>query len=256
MKRIIIIAFAIINLVACKKENGNNPTSTNYLIKTTQGFTGNNTTPDYIDSFFYDSNNQLINFSHVFGNSRNYFTVNYLTDSITITGYNAANPNNFSMSEKHLLYSNGLARKSINYFNNSISSFVENNYDADGYVSSGLSTPEFGSPLYFTYTISNGNTIKKLFSATLSTLTDTVFIEFDLSKQNTIGNYNFGKSYLGKSDINLIMKETRRINSITSSLTTYYYIFDDKNRVIEKVTTKTTYNPATSTTRKIKYTYY
>lgn len=251
MKKIIILTLTIISIIACKKENTTTENTPLYLIKTITVFNNNGFSTTYIDSFYYDAQNRLTNQLHKDGSSRHLNTYHYFTDSITLTGYNAANPSNIVRLEKHLLLANGLASKSILYNYNGMN-YVANNitdniYNNEKYVSNGTTVDYFlGTNVYnFTNIISNGNITKTTKTYTTSSKLDTTFYEFDLAHLNTLGNENYGKSFLGKSNKNLVTKETHKTNGDTKEISLFSYKFDDKDRVVEETKTTTRYNNGT-----------
>ena len=59
--------------------------------------------------------------------------------------------------------------------------------------------------------------------------------EFNTDKLNTIGYYNLGISFYGKSNKNLVKKAT-----YGTDFDSYTYEYDSKGRVIKEIVSKTT----------------
>lgn len=251
-KLLLLTVIASITLVSCKKESlvtSVTPSSADALVKTKSE--GNIT-----ETYYYDSQKRVskIVFTPAVGNSY-YYEYTYTNNEVlefhsnetiheleetmpngTIRIYCSANPRS-------------LALGSDGYFKGNAAGCETNSfsYDADGFVvEQTFAVTDFNKSdairndkRNITRISSNG------FSYVGGDFTTIVNFEYYTDKVSSIGNKNFGKSFLGKSSENLVKTESE--NNLK---TDYTYTFDSQKRVSTKTQTKNNTQVVTA------YTYY
>jgi hypothetical protein len=110
MKKTILIAFAIIMMMSCKKENINNSVDYTGMVKSIR-VNGTGFFSNYTDSFYYDNQKRIIKQVRINNGSlaRTSYLYNYYTDSVVKYLINPDNPALNQLSEKYFLNVNGKA---------------------------------------------------------------------------------------------------------------------------------------------------
>ncbi len=252
-KLLLLCVIASVTLLSCKKESlitnsvGSSPSDA--LVKTKTD--GNN-----VESYSYDNQNRIsrIVFSTTTGPSY-YHEFTYSNGAVS--EYHSGEP----LYELEQVLPNGTIK--LNCTSNP-SIFKLN---TNGFYAGTTTTCQTQSYKYDTngfivnqdYAITDYNTVEQVINDNKNILqiSGKGFSygggEFDintnydyyLDKISSIGNKNFGRSYLGKSSENLLKKETQN-----GETTTYTYLYDAQQRVIQKTSIKLSVVKTTS------YTYY
>jgi len=163
-------------------------------------------------NFLYDSNGRIIKETDISTLQSSYTTYHYSGSTKTAKTFN----NNDTTISIMTLNSNGLVISS----NMGAMNFTFE-YNIDNYLIKVFQNLQDRLDT-ITYNIVNGIIVTE----TMSLLAETIKSNFT-NYTNTIGNENFGESFLGKQSINLVSG----IIFVGSDTTTYNYHFDKKNRV-------------------------
>lgn len=232
-------------LIAC---NNDIPTpSTFNLIKTQTDSATNKTL-----YFTYDDSNRLTKIANSFDTT--YFTYEYVSDTLRIRLHNGYS-SNYLEDKSYLLDNNGLISEYI-YENGLISDISEfYKYNNSKFLFTKMeSMIDYGN-LDSLWNDDNNYILKiSHYGGLLGGGTITYHYEY-FNNLNTIGNDNFGKSFLGKSSKNLVKTENF-YNDNSSQIfrerdTIFYsYEYDNNNRVIIQRT------KSALTNNKTSYTYY
>jgi hypothetical protein len=108
--------------------------------------------------------------------------------------------------------------------------YTTHEYDQAGYQAKIIQKGDNAYTL--TYTISGGNTIKRLMDYKGSLSEDSY--KYLPNQANTIGNENMGITYYGKQDKNLVHEiSSFYVQNATTTTSTYIYAFDSQNRVVK-----------------------
>lgn len=256
-KNIILITTAIIFvIVSCKKENtntnSNNASPLDALVKTK---TENNIT----EMYYYDNENRIIKIEYLLANGTTYYhEFTYTNDGIleyhsedsrtnlsdTVSGgiviiYCMPNP------FLNILNSAGLYKGKSEICD---ADFYDYKYDDNGFISE-KTTSMIDNYLLTHFENDTKNIIRSHntgYSYGVGSFDYFYDYVYYTDKLNSIGNKNYGQSYLGKSSQNLIKSETINNNIIK----TYTYEYDAHQRVSKQIIVHGTTQTITT------YTYY
>ena len=250
-KLLLLIVIASITLVSCKKESLVTSVApiADALVKTKSE--GN-----IVETYYYDSQKRVskIVFTPTTGNSY-YYEYTYTNNAVLEYHSNetiheleetlpngvirlncTANPRSLTLGADGHFKGNTAGCESNSYSYDDNGFIVEQNFAVTDYNKSDELRNDKRN---ITRINSNG------FSYVGGDFMTTVNFEYYTDKTNTIGNKNFGKSFLGKSSENLVKTEAE--NNLS---TNYTYTFDKQNRVINRTQTKNNTQIVTA------YTYY
>ncbi len=252
MKKINYLLLSVIAIgtivISCKKNDDNNVVTPTRIKTITIGSNS--------DTFTYDSQNRILT-EKPNGNIKTVYLYKG-SDSVIILSVNL-NTNDTSRSGNYKINANGVATQQVQSGN--VTNFV---YDANNYkiFSSNINSVTYADSFY----VSSGNITQQISKYNSGISSTRTVIDYTLdSKKNTITNETNGKSFLGKSNANLITSD-RRITTdfgiciippclpptITESNFNYTYEFDSNNRVTKQIKT----NQVNSSTVVTTYTYY
>ncbi len=229
---------------ACSKYTEAEP-AISYLVKT-------KTTASSTETYTYDSLNRLTKISY--SNDASFYTLEYDADTL-INYHHAPNGSIYIASKYQLNHSKLIALLLPPHPDIIIDETESYAYDSQLFLKYFAWSVTDGTVLDTFYNNNTDVTYKKSYSSGLaSSLYYTTQYEY-YPTENTIGNNNFGKQYLGKSPVHLIKKETITYSpdpvTSASSVTNYTYEFDNYGRVIMQSAQKDTL-PSVRTT----FTYY
>lgn len=248
MNKQIFIALCIsLLLFSCKKEKD---AVISYLVKTKTSTQTNNT-----ETYFYDSENRVIKITN--SNFATFTTFEYINDSVFQYQHKDAVSSN--LQTKYQFNSNKLQTEKLQLSPWTLTNEEERfSYDANNF----LKTYHYNVVDYGTNDTlwNNGTNFTQKNTTSFSLIGDysssTAYTYY--TNENTIGNENFGKPFLGKSSTNILKSETQTtrnlyLNPVTTitSTVTYTYEFDNFGRVATQYATTDA-----STSFKNSFTYY
>ncbi len=241
----IITIISFLALFSCTKKNDPTPTPIDPSTSRVKSMTFTDSTGNLFATmtFQYDNISQLIEMhqlQYAGGTSMHYY-YQYLPGLIIEKIYdtnnvlNARTPYNIN-SQK--LITNG-DQMAYTGSGDSLLMYVYTfKYNTDGYLIESKDFYQGDTSRYHlqTWEIFNGNSISYtvLFSESGGIYTENN--EYYASTINTIGNENLGRSFLGKSSVNLIKSSTIPNNPFGSK--SYTYEFDSQNRVHKSTVTQ------------------
>lgn len=240
MKKLIfllLLSFAII--WSCKKNESNNSTSSNPSVYLMKGMSFYDSIGNFImsQSMEYNSQSQIVLM-------KSYYPKQYDT-ILTWYEYNSSRvierhyDTNNVLKYKYIYELNGLglasSRTYVNYLSSGDSSVTLDAtyiYNSDGFMIESKFHP-IDTLHWFkiNYQISEGNIFSQLYSDNYGSGSLNVFTFFP-NTINTIGNFNAGITWLGKSNQELI--KTSANKALTPDSMFYNYTVDSQSRVIIK----------------------
>jgi hypothetical protein len=270
----LLILFALIFMIACKKDGVKLPSGTALVKTSTEGTT--------TAAYFYDNLNRIskITFSSSVSPA-SFETYTYFLDTIYYyrsnfyPAYNITHtlpdgtPVIRQYNGTYVLNAAGLFEG--NYYNKLFTSVIIDGDDdySYSYTAAGFIKTESYAVTDFSYTdtlINDGKNYTAKHGVTNSlagSFSTATTYDYYTDRINTIGNTNFGKLFSGRSSENLIKGEVTVFKSTDTAVhpdftetKTYSYTFDNQQRVTSKttVTTSTLYSaPVVSTAT---FTYY
>jgi len=200
-----------------------------HRIQTEVSYNSNNQVTE-IAYFDYDQSNNLTEINSDDGSSVKY---SYEASKVIAKVYNSNN----ILTEKitYNLNSQGLASSVIDSSSSGISTQTYN-YNGSGYVTSSCLTENtFKDSVQLV--ISGGNIINltdTVYFGTMVVSTGKIIYEYFTDKTNTIGEQNYGMSFVGKMNQNLVKTEIQTFG-VTPTVINYAYETDSQGRVTKKI---------------------
>lgn len=182
-----------------------------------------------VDTFYYDKLNRVCSIK---SNNGDVWTADYSKENIFIANYKKQNGNKFSV--EYILNEKGYFVKKGSIKDSAF-------YDINGFLLMNKNEKLF---------VQNGNIMCRTFNNYKTEY------DYDLSKLNTIGNYNSGWLIEGNDNVNLIVREKKIILDKLSNEVGYLYEFDSFNRVSKKTAVQYEDGIKSNIIEIISYTYY
>ncbi len=241
----ILTIISVLILFSCKKKSDPTPAPIDPSTSRVKSMTFTDSIGNLVATMAFQYNNlgQLIEMHQLqyAGGTSMHFYYQYLPGTIIEIIYDTNNVLNartaYSINSQKLI-TNG-DQISYTASGDSMLMYVYSfKYNQDGYLIESKDFYQGDTSRYHlqTWEISSGNSISYSVLFSESGLTYTEINEYYNSTVNTIGNENLGRSFLGKSSVNLIKSSTIPNNPFGSK--SYTYEFDSQNRVVKSSITQ------------------
>lgn len=240
MKKIIfLLLLSFVIILSCKKNESNNSTQSNPFVFLMKGMSFYDSIGNFIisQSMEYNSQSRIVLMKSYFPNHYDTIVTRYEYNSSRVIESHYDTNNVLKYKYIYELNEYGLAssRTYVNYlssFDSTVTLDATYIYNSDGFMIESKFNPNDSLHWFkMNYQISGGNIFSQQYSDRYGPGPLNIFTFFPNSI-NTIGNYNAGNTWLGKSNQELI--KTSAYSTSTPDSMYYFYTFDSQSRVIIK----------------------